>query len=331
KIGTHFLGWTGHTLPLLTGARPSRSAATHPGPAPYTSMQSVHDGFSSIMMPLDQQMGVTPSSVQSIWLKKQVIINQYIPLFTSNFNTVELHLLVKAVCALTPSLHISSTHYSSPIDCRSPCYGGLGGNASGGPPPSTQAHLIPDNSGIQQSEPRNSPDLHLLSMEKVQPRLTCGVGHPWEPPPVLPCSSSSKANSLPLLHEGSIPTARCTNVFYLMPPSSSVAPNPVVVVPEAATTEPRTHNTSCQLALLKQASAYNHRPRKNRPKKALWLLIHKRKFSLETIPENQEWTKQHFCSYYPQKKRLPDFLPENSLELKSVFENDSDSEDESDH
>lgn len=272
-------------------------------------------------MPLDQQMCVTPSSVQSIWPKKQ------------NFNTAELHLLVKAICALTPSLHISSTDHCTPIDYRSPCHGALGVNDSGGPPPSTHAHLIRDNLGIQESEPRHSSDLHPLSMDKVQPHLTCGVGHPWEPPPVLPPYgfNSSKTNPLPLLHEGSIPTARCTNLSHPMPPSSSVAANPIVVVPDAATTEPRTHKISGQLALPKQVSAYNHWPRKIRPKKTSWLLINKSKFLLETIPENQEWTSQNSCSYYPQKKRLPDFLPENSFEPKSVFENDSDSEDESDH
>ncbi|PLW49973.1 hypothetical protein PCASD_01285 [Puccinia coronata f. sp. avenae] len=59
------------------------------------------------MIPCEQQGCVNPS-VQSIWPKKQ------------NFQSAELHLLIEAICALTPSLQISNTGYSSPINCHSP-------------------------------------------------------------------------------------------------------------------------------------------------------------------------------------------------------------------
>ncbi|OAV90409.1 hypothetical protein PTTG_07588 [Puccinia triticina 1-1 BBBD Race 1] len=258
------------------------------------------DGFPSIMIPLEQQARVNPS-VQSMWPKKQASSPETELL---NFQTAELHLLLEAICALNPSLHISKTAYNSPINCHSPRHDVYVDDSCG--PSSDHTYLRPDNS-VTQHLNLCSSDLHPLPMARVQ-SPGCGFGHSWEPTPLTPkcCSPTSKPSSPP---SDAIATPSDTNLSTSTPRPSANAPLPKTESsPESKGRLP-----------LKLHSTYW--PKKIRSKKT-WLLQNKTRKTLDTIPENQEWIIQNRY----QQDILTNLLSDNS-EPKSVFENDSDSED----
>lgn len=254
------------------------------------------DGFPSIMIPCEQQGCVNPS-VQSIWPKKQ------------NFQSAELHLLIEAICALTPSLQISNTGYSSPINCHSPRHDLHVNDPCG--QSSNHARLMRDNSVPRQPDPSCSPDLHPpLSMERVQP-LACDVVHPWEPSPVTGSPQCGSPKTKPILLLQNSMSAASSNNSNTSIPLQSLDSN---------SSKSETSNTSNGQLLPKKDLTYW--PRQTRKKKT-WLLKTKTSKALDTIPENQEWRTQG--AY--QHNFLTSVLPE-TFEPKSVFENDSDSEDD---
>ncbi|KAH9469044.1 hypothetical protein Pst134EA_009566 [Puccinia striiformis f. sp. tritici] len=260
------------------------------------------DGFPNIMIPLEQQ-GCVNSSVQAIWPKKQALSPETELL---NFQTAELHILLEAICALTPSLQISDTGYSSPINCHTPHHELYVNDSCG--LSSNPVHLIRDNLEMKLPE-HCSPDSHSLSMASAQP-LRRDFGHPWEPSPVTLPRGSPKTKSTSS-SPGATTTPNCTN------PSNPTTPLPLVNanhlqtdIPDGSRGQhPPRQNT-------------NYWPRKSR-KRNPWLLKMQTTKILDTIPENQEWRLQ---DVYQQNNRN-NVLPEIT-EPKSVFENDSDSEDE---
>ncbi|PLW45738.1 hypothetical protein PCANC_08048 [Puccinia coronata f. sp. avenae] len=176
---------------------------------------------------------------------------------------------------------------------------------------SNHARLMRDNSVPRQPDPSCSPDLHPpLSMERVQP-LACDVVHPWEPSPVTGSPQCGSPKTKPILLLQNSMSAASSNNSNTSIPLQSLDSN---------SSKSETSNTSNGQLLPKKALTYW--PRQTRKKKT-WLLKTKTSKALDTIPENQEWRTQG--AY--QHNFLTSVLPE-TFEPKSVFENDSDSEDD---
>ncbi|KAA1073014.1 hypothetical protein PGT21_034776 [Puccinia graminis f. sp. tritici] len=259
------------------------------------------DGFPSIMIPLEQQRRANPS-VQSIWPRKQASSPETKLL---NFQTAELHILLEAICALNPSLQVSRTDYTSPINFHSPRHDFRVDNACG--PSPNQMYLRRYHSVTQHRELCSS-DPHTLSMTRA--RLPgSGFGHSWEPSPTAIRCDNRQIKSISSLQSHTLPPSG-TNPSN-SPSQSSADAN---LFNNETSSGPKGH------VPLKQHLTYW--PKKSRKKKT-WLTQKKTSKTLDTIPENQEWKMQE---RYPQDI-MTSVLPENS-EPRSVFENDSDSEDE---